>query len=93
MNFPIVGKILIFHGETPSIFTSPFARSGLRNIHARVFKSSRRKLAIVAFRGTQFESAKNWHVDADIQRIPMTLGISDMGILVDSVGMQFFWNC
>ncbi|CAL1130744.1 unnamed protein product [Cladocopium goreaui] len=43
------------------------------NIHARVFKSSRRKLAIVAFRGTQFESAKNWHVDADIQRIPMTL--------------------
>ncbi|CAK9051849.1 unnamed protein product [Durusdinium trenchii] len=43
------------------------------NIHARVYKSAHAKLAIVAFRGTQFESMKNWHVDADIQRIPMKL--------------------
>lgn len=44
-----------------------------RNIHARVFKSARKKLAIVAFRGTQFESMRNWRIDADIQRLPMTL--------------------
>ncbi|CAJ1378279.1 unnamed protein product [Effrenium voratum] len=43
------------------------------NIHARVFKSPSAKMAIVAFRGTQFKSIKNWHVDADIQRIPMVL--------------------
>ncbi|CAE6955313.1 unnamed protein product [Symbiodinium sp. CCMP2592] len=43
------------------------------NIHARVFKSPRTKLAIVAFRGTQFKSMKNWEVDADIQRIPLKL--------------------
>ena len=43
------------------------------NIHARVFKSPSRKLAIVAFRGTQFKSMKNWQVDADIQRIPLKL--------------------
>jgi len=44
-----------------------------QNIHARVFKSPRTKLAIVAFRGTQFESMKNWEIDADIQRIPLKL--------------------
>lgn len=43
------------------------------NIHARVFKSARKKLAIVAFRGTQFESMRNWRIDADIQRLPMKL--------------------
>ena len=79
MIFPFISpilhwqKCLIFHGEPAAIS---------RNIHARVFKSSSRKLAIVAFRGTQFESAKNWHVDADIQRIPMNLGWKTMGRLV-----------
>eukprot|EP00931_Biecheleriopsis_adriatica_P090501 TRINITY_DN64480_c0_g1_i1.p1 TRINITY_DN64480_c0_g1~~TRINITY_DN64480_c0_g1_i1.p1 ORF type:complete len:547 (-),score=110.24 TRINITY_DN64480_c0_g1_i1:38-1678(-) len=43
------------------------------NIHARVFKSSKAKLAIVAFRGTQLQSVKNWHVDADIHRVPFDL--------------------
>jgi len=44
------------------------------NIHARVFKSTKAKLAIVAFRGTQLQSTKNWKVDADIERVPLNLG-------------------
>ncbi|CAE8677571.1 unnamed protein product [Polarella glacialis] len=44
------------------------------NIHARVFKSERAKIAVVAFRGTQLASTKNWHVDADIKRVRMDLG-------------------
>jgi len=44
------------------------------NIHARIFKSRSAKLAIIAFRGTQATSMKNWQVDADIKRKRLPLG-------------------
>jgi hypothetical protein len=44
------------------------------DIHARVYKSSSSKIAVVAFRGTQLQSQKNWHVDASIDRVELQLG-------------------
>lgn len=44
------------------------------NIHARVFRSKSAKLAIVAFRGTQIQSMRNWHVNTDVKRVPLDLG-------------------
>lgn len=46
------------------------------NIHARVYKSEKEKLAIVVFRGTQFASLKNWQVDADVRRVEVPLGLN-----------------
>lgn len=43
------------------------------NINARVFKSTSKRLAVVAFRGTQADSMKNWEVDADIARVQLKL--------------------
>eukprot|EP00928_Gymnodinium_smaydae_P037224 TRINITY_DN25874_c0_g3_i1.p1 TRINITY_DN25874_c0_g3~~TRINITY_DN25874_c0_g3_i1.p1 ORF type:complete len:608 (-),score=122.64 TRINITY_DN25874_c0_g3_i1:278-2101(-) len=47
---------------------------GTENIHARAYKSKSRRLAVIVFRGTQFTSVKNWHVDTDIKRVPLQLG-------------------
>eukprot|EP00929_Paragymnodinium_shiwhaense_P050387 TRINITY_DN25362_c0_g1_i1.p1 TRINITY_DN25362_c0_g1~~TRINITY_DN25362_c0_g1_i1.p1 ORF type:complete len:637 (+),score=150.08 TRINITY_DN25362_c0_g1_i1:80-1990(+) len=44
------------------------------NIHARVYKSPSSKLAVVAFRGTQADSLKNWAVDVDIRTRLVNLG-------------------
>lgn len=47
-----------------------------RNIHARVYKSASRRLAVVVFRGTQATSLKNWEVDANVNAVnlPLTAG-------------------
>jgi hypothetical protein len=45
-----------------------------QNIHARIYKSSSAKLAVVVFRGTQMTSMKNWEVDANMGTVPVKLG-------------------
>lgn len=49
------------------------------NIHARVYRSESTKLAVIAFRGTQPGSVKNWEVDADIHMKHIYLGPSGPG--------------
>jgi len=44
------------------------------NIHARVYKSRSAQVAIVAFRGTQPGSRKNWEIDTDIRKKRVELG-------------------
>lgn len=43
------------------------------NTHARVYRSASAKLAIVAFRGTQPNSGKNWATDADAAMVSLQL--------------------
>jgi len=43
-----------------------YLNDDLENTHARVYKSSSAKLAVIAFRGTQLDSAKNWAIDANV---------------------------
>lgn len=44
------------------------------NIHVRVYEAASAKLAVVAFRGTQVTSMKNWYVDADVGTVELPLG-------------------
>jgi len=44
------------------------------NIHARVYRSSAARIAVVVFRGTETKSLENWQVDVDDNQIPFKLG-------------------
>eukprot|EP00931_Biecheleriopsis_adriatica_P089983 TRINITY_DN64037_c0_g1_i1.p1 TRINITY_DN64037_c0_g1~~TRINITY_DN64037_c0_g1_i1.p1 ORF type:complete len:622 (+),score=112.86 TRINITY_DN64037_c0_g1_i1:42-1907(+) len=51
-----------------------FLNDDKENVHARVYKSSSARVAVVSFRGTQATSMRNWEIDSDIMMIPMELG-------------------
>jgi len=51
-----------------------FLNDDANNIHARVYKSISSLIAVVAFRGTQLNSGKNWETDINIKTRRVELG-------------------